>query len=150
MSTSPSWFGDFSDQDQPTLNTVADYVAEARVLLQDKVPPYRYEDPSLLSSINLTLGEARRLRPDLFVFNRKSKGQIQAFKAVDATYVVMEPQFRLAIVHGLVGHALARDQEDYEDQRAPTFLGMFTQGLVGHGIGPVAGGSPPTGKRSGR
>jgi hypothetical protein len=148
--TSPSWYGDFSDRDQPTLNTVADYVEEARTLLQDIIPGYRYEDPSLLRALNLTLLEAKRLRSDLFVFNRVVRGQVQAFKKVDDTYVEMEPQFRLAIMHGIVGHALERDQEDYEDQRATTFLGMFTQGLVGHGLGPVSGGSPPTGKRSGK
>jgi hypothetical protein len=150
VATSPSWYGDFSDDDQPTLNTVADYVAEARTLLQDIIPGYRYEDPSLLRALNLTLLEAKRLRSDLFVFNLAVKGQVQAFKVVDETKVKMETPFRLAILHGVVGHALERDQEDYEDQRATAFLGMFTQGLVGHGLGPVTGGSPPTGKRSGK
>lgn len=150
MATSPSYFGNYSDRDQPTLGTVASYIADVRTLLQDKVVPYRYDDPSLLVALNLTLLEARRLRSDLFVFNLAVRGQTQAFQAVDDTYVEMEPQFRLAILHGICGHALERDQEDYEDQRATAFLGMFTTGLVGHGIGPVSGGSPPTGKRSGR
>jgi len=150
VATSPSYFGDYSDQDQPTLNTVADYIAEARVLLQDKVEPYRYEDPSLLMALNLTLLEARRLRSDLFVFNLKVSGQTQAFNAVDDTYVDMEPQFRLALVHGLVGHALERDQEDYQDQRASAFLSLFSAGLIGHAIGVVTGGSPPSGKRGDR
>jgi hypothetical protein len=150
VTTSPSWYGDFSDRDQPTLNTVADYVKDARTILQDLIPGYRYDDPSMLRALNITLLETMRLRSDLFVFNLAVYGQVQAFTAVDDTYVEMEPQFRLAILHGLIGHALERDQEDYQDQRATTFLGMFTQGLVGHGIGPVTGGSPPTGKRSGR
>ncbi len=150
MATSPSWFGNFSDREQPTLNTVADYVADARVLLQDKIQPYRYEDPSLLTALNLTLLEARRLRSDLFVFNLGVNGQTQAFTEVDETYVEMEPQFRLSILHGLVAHALERDQEDYQDQRSTAFMGMFTSGLIGHGLGPVQGGSPPAGKRTGK
>jgi hypothetical protein len=150
VATSPSWYGNYSDRDQPTLNTVADYVKDARTLLQDVVPGYRYDDPSLLTALNLTLLEAKRLRSDLFVFNLAVRGQVQAFTNIDDTYVEMEPQFRLAILHGLIGHALERDQEDYEDQRATAFLGMFTQGLVGHGLGPLGGGSPPTGKRSGK
>jgi hypothetical protein len=150
VATSPSWFGNFSDRDQPTLNTVADYVKDARTLLQDVVPGYRYDDTSLLTALNLTLLEAKRLRSDLFVFNLGVRGQVQAFTKVDETYVEMEPPFRLAILHGLIAHALERDQEDYEDARATAFLGMFTAGLVGHGIGPVSGGSPPTGKRSGK
>ena len=150
MTTSPSWYGNFGDRDQPTLNSVADYVKDARTLLQDTIEPYRYDDASLLVALNLTLLEAKRIRSDLFVFNIQVRGQVQAFLAVDDTYVEMEPSFRLAILHGLIGHALERDQEDYEDQRASAFLGMFNQGLVGHGIGPVQGGSPPTGKRSGK
>lgn len=150
MDTSPSYYGNFSDKDQPTLNSVANYIADVRTLLQDMVPPYRYDDPSLLVALNLTLLEAKRLRSDLFVFNLAVRGQVQAFKTVDDTYVEMEPEFRLAILHGICGHALERDQEDYEDQRASAFLGMFNQGLVGHGLGPVSGGSPPTGKRSGK
>lgn len=150
MATSPSWFGNYSDRDQPTLNTIADYLKDARVLLQDTVLPYRYDDPSLLTAMNLTLLEARRLRSDLFVFNLTVNGQTQAFTEVDDTYVEMEPAFRLALLHGLVGHALERDQEDYQDQRASSFLQMFTVGLIGHGLGQVSGGSPPTGKRSGK
>jgi hypothetical protein len=150
VATSPSWFGNYSDKDQPTLNTVADYVADARTLLQDKIQPYRYDDPSLLIAFNLTLLEARRLRSDLFVFNLTVNGQTQAFTVVDGTYVEMEPQFRLALLHGLVAHALERDQEDYQDQRSTAFMSMFTAGLIGHGLGPVQGGSPPTGKRTGK
>ena len=150
MATSQSYFGNFSDRDQPTLNTVADYIADARTLLQDIVPDYRYDDASLLVAFNVTLLETRRIRSDLFIFNLAVKGQVQAFQTVDDTYVDMEPQFRLAILHGIVGHALERDQEDYQDSRASAFLGMFNQGLVGHGIGPVAGGSPPSGRRSER
>jgi hypothetical protein len=150
VATSPSWFGDFSDRDQPTLDTVADYVADARTLLQDKIEPYRYDDPSLLVALNLTLLEARRLRSDLFVFNLQVNGQTQAFTEVDDTYVEMEPAFRLSILHGLVAHALERDQEDYQDQRSSAFMGMFTAGLVGHGLGAMQGGSPPAGKRTGK
>jgi hypothetical protein len=150
VATSPSWFGNYSDRDQPTLNTVADYIKDARIQLQDRVPPYRYEDDSLITGLNLALLEGYRLRSDLFVFNLAVRGQVQSFKVVDDTYVEMEPQFRQAFVDGLIGHALARDQEDYEDQRATTYLNMFTQRLVGHGVGPISGGSPPTGKRSGK
>jgi hypothetical protein len=143
MTTSQAYYGDFSDDQQPTLLTVADYIADARTLLQDLVPGYRYDDPSLLTAMNVTLLEANRLRADLFIWNRIVKGQIPAFQAVDDTVVKMEPQFRLAILHGLIGHALERDQEDYQDTRATAFLGLFTAGLIGKALGPVTGGSPP-------
>ena len=143
MPISQSYFGDYSDRSQPTLNTVANYVADARTLLQDLIPPYRYDDPSLLTALNITLLEARRLRSDLFVFNLSARGQTQAFTAVDDTYVEIEPQFRLAILHGLIGHALERDQEDVQDMRASTFLNLFSVGLVGRTLPGVAGGSGP-------
>jgi len=146
MATSPSYFGNFGDRDQPTLNTVADYVADARVLLQDLVPDYRYTDKSMLTALNVALLEARRIKPELFVYDIDVSGQVHAFNAVDDTYVDFEPQFRLALLHGMIGHALERDQEDYQDQRATAFLALFTQGLVGHALGAVVGGSPPKSK----
>jgi hypothetical protein len=146
MSTSPAYFGNFGDDDQPTLNTVASYIADARTLLQDTIQPYRYDDTSLLTAFNVTLLEANRLRADLFVWNWTVKGQIPAFQAVDDTKVKIEPQFRLALLHGLVGHALERDQEDYQDARASAFLGLFSAGLIGKTLGPIGGGSPPQGR----
>lgn len=143
MTTSASYYGNYSDRDQPTLNTVADYIVEARTLLQDEVPEYRYKDPSLLRALNITLLEARRMRADLFVYNLSVKGQVQSFTAVDDTYVNIEPQFRQAIVHGLCGHALERDSEDYMDLRASTFLNLFSVGLVGRALPGIAGGSGP-------
>ena len=146
MPTSPSYFGNYDDREQPTYNGVTDYIDDVRVLLQDTVPPYRYDDPSLLIAFNAALLEARRIKPEMFVYNLNSMGQVQAFTVVDNTYVDIEPQFRLALVHGICGHALERDQEDYQDQRATAFLALFTQGLVGHALGAVVGGSPPKGK----
>jgi hypothetical protein len=143
MATSPSYHGNFSDQDQPTLNSVADYIGEARILLQDIIAPYRYDDGSLLSAINIVLLEARRLRADLFVFNLKMRGQTQAFTAVDDTYVDMEPQFRQAILHGICAHALERDQDDVQDARATAFWQLFNAGLVGRTLGGIGRGAVP-------
>jgi hypothetical protein len=149
VATSASYHGNYSDRDQPTYNTVADYVADARTILQDLIPDYRYDEPSMLTALNAALLEARRIKPELFVYNLDVSGQVQSFTEVDETYVEIETQFRLALVHGLVGHALERDQEDYQDQRATAFLALFTQGLVGKALGAVVGGSPPKGKGGG-
>ena len=143
MATSPSFFGNFSDRDQPTLNTVANYIDSARTLLQDRVSNYRYDDSSLLIALNLVLLEARRKRGDFFNYNYKVKGQTQAFTAVDDTYVEIEPQFRMGILYGMCGHALARDQEDVQDIRATTFFAVFNAILVGQNILGVSGGSGP-------
>jgi hypothetical protein len=149
MAVSASYHGNFSDVDQPTLNSVADYVADARTLLQDLIPDYRYNEASMLTALNVALLEARRIKPELFVYNWEVGGQVQSFKEVDDTYVDIEPQFRLALLHGLCGHALERDQEDVQDTRATAFLALFTQGLVGKALGAVVGGSSPKGKGGG-
>lgn len=150
MATSASYWGNYSDKDQPTLNTVADYIKDARTLLQDKIPPYRYDDPSLLIGLNVALLEARRIRADLFVFNLLVNGQVQAFTVIDDTHVAMEPPFRLALLHGLCGHALERDQEDVQDIRATTFLGLFNAGMIGRGLGGIGGGSGPGQQQQGQ
>src|SRR5260221_5773704 len=126
MTTSASYYGDFDADDQPTLNVVSDYITSARVLLQDTLPAnQRYDDPSLLTALNLTLLEARRIRSDLFIYNHKFNGQAQAFTANDSTYVDIEPQFRLGILYGTVAHAYMRDQEDFTDDQATSFWAFF-------------------------
>jgi hypothetical protein len=149
MPTSPSYHGTtFSDRDQPTLNTVKKYVDEARVLIQDVLPAYRYSDPSILSAINIAMLETSRKRQDLFVFNTKVNGQVQAFTAVDDTYVEIEPPFRLGVLFRICGHAVARDQEDYQDARATAFFAMSDVVLIGRSsTPPLVGGSGPGGQR---
>ena len=41
------------------LDTVADYIHDARVLLQDEVAPYRYSDTQLVTSLNYAFMEAQ-------------------------------------------------------------------------------------------
>jgi hypothetical protein len=128
---------------QSTLDTIDDYIDDARTLLQDTVSPYRYDDPSLITAMNVTLLEGRRLRPDLFVYNRNcGPGGVQHFIGKDGTQLVMEPQFRLAFLHGMIGHALERDQEDIQDQRAAAFMAIFTTLLVGKQVSTDTG-QPP-------
>jgi hypothetical protein len=122
---------------------VADYMEDARTLLQDIVPGYRYDEPSMLRALNVALLETRRQRPELFVFNLKVCGQVQSFSVVDDTYVDMEVPFRTGLLYRMCGHALARDQEDVQDIRATSFFRMADGVFVGRGIGVVAGGSGP-------
>src|SRR5580765_51055 len=143
MATSASYWGNYSNKDQPTLNTVADYMKDARTLLQDVIPNYRYDEASMLQALNVALLETRRQRADLFVFKLPVNGQVQAFTAVDNTYVDMEPPFRLGLLYRMCGHALARDQEDVQDIRATSFFNLANGVFVGRGLGVVAGGSWP-------
>ena len=146
MPTSPA-IAAIQNRDQPTLGTVADLMADARTLLQDTVPAYRYDERSMLTALNVTLLDTRRLRPDLFVFDLEHRGQVPAFEAVDDTYVPIEPQFRLGILYWLCGHALSRDQEDVQDIRATTFFGLGNNIMVGRARGGIGGGSGPQGQQ---
>lgn len=127
------------------LESVEDYIEQARIELQDTISPYRYSDDELLAALNLTLMEARRLRPDLFIF--KGKDHVPMYLTVDTTVVKMELPFRLPILFGLMGYAIARDQEDVQDSRATGFMATFNSMLGGSGQRIVAGGTPPGGNR---
>jgi hypothetical protein len=122
------------------LETVSDYIRDARTLLLDTTQTYRYSDPSLLVAFNLALLEGRRLRPDLFVY--KYGNQVPVYEAVSGAAVPIEPQFRKAFVYGLCSHALARDQEDVQDQRSNAFMDMMTAILVGGSASRLSGSTP--------
>ena len=114
------------------LKKVSDYVVEARVLLQDRISPYRYDDATLVSALNLSLLEGRRLRGDLFVYSEEEDGEVQSFTdAESGQEVLIEQQFRQAFLNGMVGYTLERDQEDIEDKRAAMFLGLMRYMLTG-------------------
>jgi len=134
-------FNDLAEN--PALDAVEDYITDARVLLLDTVLPYRYDDGSLLIALNTMITQMRRLRPDLFVY---ADDDLPAFTAVDDTVIPIESQFRLALVYGLVSHALSRDQEDVQDARATSFMGLFENILLGVRSPPVQGGGTSKGK----
>lgn len=124
-----------------TLRTVKDYIDDSRTLLQDTILPPRYDDASLLVAFNTALLEGRRLRPDLFVYAYPHG--VPHFPTVDANMDVnIEGPFRMAFVFGTCAHALARDQEDVQDARAATFMGVFNDLLIGVRPRPLA---PPKG-----
>jgi hypothetical protein len=115
------------------LETITDYINDGRTLLQDTIAPYRYADSELVVAMNVALLEGRRLRPDLFVYRGKVPNQygVQSLQGNDGTEILMEEQFRLAFLHGMVAHALERDQEDIQDERAAAFMKIFNTILVG-------------------
>lgn len=128
------------------LETINDYINDGRTLLQDTISPYRYDDPSMIVAMNVTLLEGRRLRPDLFVYNKNcGPTGVQSFIDKDGTKLFMEEQFRLAFLHGMVGHVLERDQEDIQDQRAAAFMAIFTTLLVGKQVSNNTGQPPQQG-----
>lgn len=123
-----------------TLATVQDYASDARTLLLDKVSPFRYDDDSLVRSLNMAMLEGSRLRPDLFIYT--GDGSVPTFAAIDTTPVNIDPAFRLAFLFGMCAHALIRDEEDVQDARANTFNSNFVEILIGVRPRPLEGGTP--------
>lgn len=124
------------------LETVKDYIEDARTLLLDRIEPFRYSDISLLVGLNLALLEGRRIRPDLFVY--KNALRVPKYTAISGDEVPIEEQFRLGFVYGLCAHALVRDQEDVQDARSNLFMQTFHDILVGPGrITPLQGAGTP-------
>jgi hypothetical protein len=120
--------------------SVQDYITDVRTIILDKTPPFRYDDDSLVTALNVAMLEIRRLRPDLLVCKYHAK--VPQFMAVSGEIVPIEPQFRLGVVYGIAAHALLRDEEDVQDSRANTFLERFHDILVGIRPAPIQGGTP--------
>lgn len=111
------------------LDTVANYIADARVLLQDTVSPYRYETDELVENLNLGLLEMRRLRPDLLMSSFRST--FPSYSAsFTSTTVAVDPQYRMALLYYICGQAQLRDDEATQDNRAVNFLNKFTSQML--------------------
>jgi hypothetical protein len=140
--------------------TVGAYIRDVRTLLLDKLVPYRYDTGSLVRALNETLYDVRRLRPDLLTDYLDNVPQYEWVSALDGTanaagdqnsddddnptwnqWVPIEQQFRQALIHGIVGHALKRNQDDIEDERATGFIMTFENMLVS--VKTTTGKAPP-------
>lgn len=112
-----------------TLDTVADYIADARVLLQDTVEEYRYADAELVEGLNLGLLEMRRLRPDLMITTFRSS--IPRYSATSPTTAVKcDPMYRMSLLYYICGNAQLRDEEATQDARAGVFLNKFLSQML--------------------
>lgn len=112
------------------LDTVANYVADARVLLQDTVDaPYRYSTAELVENLNLGLLEIRRLRPDLLMSSFRGTFPSYSASALTTT-VALDVQYRMALLYYICGQAQLRDDEATQDSRATVFLNKFTSQML--------------------
>ena len=112
------------------LDTVADYVRNARVLLQDTVADYRYSDTELVEGLNLGLLEVRRLRPDLMRSYFRSSIPTYTTTSMSTTAVAMDPMYRVSLLYYICGQAQLRDDENSQDARASVFLNKFVAQML--------------------
>jgi hypothetical protein len=110
----------------PALDTVGKIIDYARVLLQDTLAPYRYPTADLIANLNISLLDARRLRPDLFLYSSTEV----PFYSVTSEVVDIDQQYRMALVYFVAGHAQLRDEEEVTDARAAAFISKFTSMLT--------------------
>jgi hypothetical protein len=125
--------------------TVADFLSEARVLLLDIVPPYRYLEGDLIQALNLAMSDAARLRPDLFinanglgnftpsvyVTNGSDSGLNGAPNLATVSVGTDGTLYDMAIVYYICGHAQLRDEEWTQDGRASAMLQKYEMILTG-------------------
>lgn len=122
--------------------TVADYVAEARQMLQDEVgPPFRYDDNSLVTALNAAMYEISRVRPDILV-DAKYRTRLKRVRLLDdnipevftpggfSEIVPIPPPYKMAVVFYVSGYPQLRDTQDTTDARAAGFMGMFTKAML--------------------
>lgn len=110
----------------PALDTVGKITDYARVLLQDTLEPFRYPTADLINNLNAGLLDARRLRPDLFLYTPTDVPSYSATSEI----VDIDQQYRMALVYYVAGQAQLRDEEDVTDARAAAFIDRFTTTLI--------------------
>jgi hypothetical protein len=114
------------------LDTVADYIHDARVLLQDEVTPYRYSDAQLVNALNYAFMETRRIRPD--VVKSFFNSPLPTYSASSgSTSVSLDAQYRVAFLYYICGMVQLRDDEATQDTRASGFMNKFTSSLLAAG-----------------
>jgi hypothetical protein len=123
------------------LETVQDYVSQARILLQDTVQPYRYADADLVTALNFAFYEIARIRPDILIgltLVQRATPQFDTNDAQTPNYsesymtdlVYLPAQYRLACIYYICAHAQLRDTEDVQDERAAAFMNKFTSSML--------------------
>ena len=111
------------------LETVANYIAEARALLLDEAVPYRYSDASIVSALNIAISDSYRVRPDMWLDYFEASLPVYS-TGTPAAAVVIPKGYKLAFLMFIVGFTQLRDAEDVSDARAGQLLSAFTNKLL--------------------
>lgn len=112
--------------------TIGTLVAEARTLLQDKVPlpAYRYSDDELMEAFNGAMSEARAKRPDLFL-DLGLRTPLPIYTSADfALPFPLDMTVYNAFMYYLVGRSEMRDDTFVDNSRATVFINKFVNQLL--------------------
>ncbi|WP_020095681.1 hypothetical protein [Methylobacterium sp. 285MFTsu5.1] len=109
------------------LDTVKDYVDQARIILQDQVVPFRYPDNDIINALNLACLRASGWRYDVFM------GVVPNFGPLEDSTAAIPAQMRPAFLNYVVGQIEVRETEATDEERASSFLASFRAEMVGQG-----------------
>lgn len=112
--------------------TVGQVVDAARAMVQDVVPPYRYETNDLAGYVSEALSEARRVRPDLFLDTLRDPLPVYT-EADTAVAIPMPDSYFSQVVNYVVGRTDLREDAFAQDGRAITLIQAFGVSLMGGG-----------------
>jgi hypothetical protein len=107
------------------MSTLQVIVDDARVLLNDG-DKNRYADSLLLKYANEALGEAKRIRPDLFLGSFKTA--LSSYALTDTSPLTLE--YEAYIKDYIVARSNSQDDEYSIDGRASAFMQRFKTGLM--------------------
>lgn len=135
-----------------TYPTATQYVATARLLLQDAIAPYRYPDQIILTALNVAMDELGRLRPDILLDLKYQQplGKGDTGDGVPSPYTVSDlsvnpdgtynitlgtpvpvpNKYRSAVDWFVTGWTQFLDVTDTQDQRAQAFITKFQSHLI--------------------
>src|SRR6478609_505546 len=93
------------------LETVQDYITAAQTILQDEGVVRRYTNAELSEALGFGLMEARRIRPELFIFNAGGLPDIKRTTPV-STAIDLDPMYRYPFILFMVHWTMSRDEEE--------------------------------------
>jgi len=111
--------------------TYGQLLTQARTIMQDQSLPYRYADSELYFALTEAMGDARRLRPDLFLTVGLDAAPVFITAALATSPFPLGWQFVPAFIDYIIGRAESRDDTYTDDSRAVTFLNRFVARMTG-------------------
>lgn len=110
--------------------TIGELLTEARGVLQDTQPTYRYSDADMIAYFNDALLQARSKRPDAFL-DMGLRNTVPQYTTGDTTVAFpIDLAYWSAFLFYLVGMCEIREDTFSDDSRAVTMLNKFVSQLL--------------------
>lgn len=111
------------------LETVQDYITASQTILQDEAVVRRYTNGEMAEALGFGLMEARRIRPELFIFNAGGVPNITRATPV-STPIDLDPMYRFPMILFIVHWVMSRDEEEGSQVLANSYYNRFVGKLV--------------------